>query len=220
MPRLALIHTVPALIPLFRPLVEQAMPGWQSYNVADESLLQDTIRDGAVGPATIRRLTGYVFGAAEAGADAIVVTCSTLGGIVDAIRPLLPTPLFRIDRGMALAAIGQGERIGVLATLPTTLEPTSCLVGEAARAAGRSCTVVERLCAGAFQTLMAGDRAGHDKAIRAAFTELAATVDVVVLAQASMAGALAGEMRDTAVPVLSSPELGIAYVAAQLGAIS
>ncbi|MBS7540928.1 aspartate/glutamate racemase family protein [Ancylobacter lacus] len=216
MPRLALVHTVPALIARFAPLVEAALPGWTRYNIADESLLQDTIRDGAVSDITRRRLAAYVGGAVEAGADAVIVTCSSLGEAVDALRPQVAAPLFRIDRGMAEAAVARGRRIGVLATLATTLEPTSRLIEDTARAAGRPCTLLPRLCDGAFQRLMDGDREGHDAAIRAAFATLAGTAEVVVLAQASMAQALAGVA--TPVPVLTSPELGIDHIAAQLAA--
>lgn len=217
MPRLALVHTVPALIERFRPLFAQALPDWQSYNIADESLLQDTIRDGALSEVTKRRLAAYVSGAAEAGADAIVVTCSSLGDATDALRPLIPVPLFRIDRGMAAAAVARATRIGVLATLSTTLGPTSRLIRAEAAIAGRDCTVIDRVCAGAFERLMAGDRSGHDENVRAAFGELATRVDIVVLAQASMAGALTST-EPTAVPVLTSPELGVSYIATQLAA--
>jgi aspartate/glutamate racemase len=217
MPRLALVHTVPALIERFRPLFAQMLPDWHSYNIADESLLQDTIRDGGPSEVTVRRLASYVSGAAEAGADAIVVTCSSLGEAADALRPLVPVPLFRIDRGMAAAAVAQATRIGVLATLSTTLGPTSRLIRAEAAGAGRDCTVIDQVCAGAFEQLMAGDRAGHDERVRSALRELATQVDIVVLAQASMAGALTSA-EPTGVPVLTSPELGVSYIATQLAA--
>lgn len=215
MPRLVLIHTVPALIDRFRPLVAQALPDWQSYNIADESLLQDTIRDGAPSEATRRRLAAYVGGAREAGADAVIVTCSSLGDLADSLWDEGGIPLFRIDRGMAAAAVAQARRIGVLATLATTLAPTTRLVRSEAVSAGRDCMVVDRLADGAFEQLMTGDRAGHDAKVRAAFDALAMQVDLVVLAQASMAGALSGP---TPVPVLTSPELGISNIAARLNA--
>ncbi len=217
MPSLALIHTVPGLIATFKPLVERELPQWSSFNIADESLLQNTIRDGVLSKKTMQRLSQYVFSAVDAGADAIVVTCSSLGGAVDAIRPLSSVPLFRIDRGMAMAAVERAERIGVLATLPTTLAPTSGLIKETAIAANRPCTIVDKLCAGAFDRLMKGDRAGHDDMVIAGFRELASSVDLIVLAQASMAQALSSiEDASHSIPVLSSPELGMAYIASQL----
>lgn len=219
MPSLALIHTVPGLVATFKPLVERDLPEWSSFNIVDESLLQNTIREGALSKKTMQRLSQYIFGAIDAGADAVVVTCSTLGDAVDAIRPLSSAPLFRIDRGMAMAAVERATRIGVLATLPTTLGPTSRLLAEAALAADKTCTIVDRLCAGAFERLVAGDREGHDAMVVTGFRELAASVDLVVLAQASMANALASIGDETrSVPVLTSPELGMAYVASQLPA--
>lgn len=216
MPTLAFIHTVPALIATFKPLAAQYLPGWSTFNIADESLLQNTIRDGVLSKITMRRLSQYVFSAADAGADAIVVTCSTLGDAVDAIRPLSPVPLFRIDRGMAIEAIGRASRIGVLATLPTTLAPTAKLLRDTAEVAGKDCTITESLCAGAFQQLMAGDRQAHDELVIAGYRQLAASTELIVLAQASMAGALSSLDMTDGVPVLTSPELGMTHIASTL----
>lgn len=216
MPSLAFIHTVPDLIGTFRPLAASTLPDWTSFNIADESLLQNTVRDGALSHRTMQRLSQYVFSAVDAGADAVVVTCSTLGGVVDMIRPLAPVPLFRIDRGMAVDAIARASRIGVLATLPTTLAPTTALLEETAAAAGKPCTITARLCEGAFARLMAGNRAGHDALVIEGYQELVTSVDVIVLAQASMVRALSAMSDAASVPFLTSPELGMAYVARQL----
>jgi Asp/Glu/hydantoin racemase len=217
MPSIAFIHTVPALIETFKPLVERDLPDWDRFNITDESLLQHTIRDGALSKNTMRRLGLYVFSAIDAGADAIVVTCSSLGDAVDSIRPFSTVPLFRIDSGMALAAVEAATRIGVLATLPTTLGPTSRLIEKTATDLNKNCTVVERLCSGAFARLQHGDRPGHDELIVAGVQDLAASVEIVVLAQASMANALSSLPESKkSVAVLSSPQLGMVYVAKQL----
>ncbi|WGD30105.1 aspartate/glutamate racemase family protein [Ancylobacter sp. WKF20] len=211
--RLALLHTVPALAPALRPRLEAALPGWSFTDIVDESLLAETIREGRLTEATRARL-GQHLSAASGQADAILVTCSTLGEAVDALAPRISVPVFRIDRGMAEAAVQRARRIGVLATLPTTLGPTGRLI----RDAGRSVEVTEHLCEGAFARLAAGDRAGHDAMVQAGFAALAPQVDLVVLAQASMANALAGHEGD--VPVLTSPAPGIAAVAAALTSLS
>lgn len=215
MPRLAFIHTVTTLADRFRDLARDKLPGWTSYAVVDESLLTDTIARGSLAPRTVQRLTGYVFAAADAGADAVVVTCSSLGQAVDSIRAIAPVPLFRIDRGMAEAAVGQARRIGVLATLPTTLAPTTALLEGSAAAAGSLCEITPHLCEGAFALLRAGDREAHNAAVREGFKALAANVDLVVLAQASMADAIGS---GATVPFLTSPDLGMADIAKRLGA--
>ena len=216
MATLAFIHTVPSLIATFKPLAEQELPDWDSFNIADESLLKTTIRQGSLSQKTIQRLSQYVFSAADAGADAIVVTCSTLGEAVDAIRPLSSVPLFRIDRGMAVAAVTRARRIGVLATLPTTLGPTGRLISQTAATAGRDCSLVEKLCDGAFARLADGDRSGHDAMVREGYRTLSATVEIVVLAQASMAAALTPEDMEAGVPVLTSPALGMSRIASEI----
>lgn len=48
-----------------------------------------------------------------------------------------------------------------------------------------------RLCKGAFEALMNGDTAKHDAMVSAALRELMTEVDVITLAQASMARVVA-----------------------------
>jgi len=210
---LAMIHTVSGLIPVFEPLAKQELPDWATFNMLDESLLRATIRDGSLSLMTIRRLTGMVWSAVDAGADAVVVTCSSLGPAVEAARALCPVPLFRIDEGMALAAVGMGKQIGILATLRTTLDPTSDLILRTAAQQGRDCTITSLLSEGAFGKLSQGDTAGHDLMVAQSLRDLAPKVDVIVLAQASMARASA-EVKDAlgSLPVLTSPELGMKHL--------
>lgn len=215
--QIAMIHTVSSLIPLFDGLAKQHLPRWQGFNMLDESLLRGTIRDNALSQTTMWRLAQMVRSAVEAGAGAVVVTCSSLGPAVDAAKPFCTVPLFRIDEGMAQAAVALGPRIGVLATLRTTLDPTSDLIRRSATQAGQPCTVIARLAEGAFQKLGSGDTAGHDAMVAQSLRDLAATADVIVLAQASMARALA-LVQDALhpLPVLTSPELGMQHIARHL----
>lgn len=214
---LALIHTVAGLIGPFDALARKHLPGWTPFAMLDESLLRNTIRDGRLASGTMRRLTAMVWSAVDAGAGAVVVTCSSLGPAVEAARPLCPVPLFRIDEGMAAEAVRRGPRIGVLATLSTTLEPTAELIRRTAGAKGRSCTLISRLADGAFALLAGGDTQGHDRLVAEALAALAPEVDVIVLAQASMARALETvKDRLGPLPVLTSPEPGMAHIAAIL----
>ncbi len=212
---ITLIHTVTTLVPTFDALVRDAMPGWAPSNIVDESLLRGTIARGELTAQTMRRCLTHIWQAVDSGAEAVVVTCSSLGPAVEAARPFCPVPLFRIDEGMAMAAVEKGARIGVSATLSTTLNPTTDLIRAVALREGKAAVVTARLADGAFQRLQAGDVAGHDAAVAETLHGLAPDVDVIVLAQASMARAVAAA-GDLGVPVLTSPELGITYVADRL----
>jgi Asp/Glu/hydantoin racemase len=118
----------------------------------------------------------------------------------------------RIDEAMAEAAVARGNKIGVAATLNTTLKPTTTLIRRKAAEAGKVVTVIPLLVDSAYQRLIAGDKEGHDSILAEALSELAADADVVVLAQASMARVI--ERLDAAQrdKFLSSPRLGMEQV--------
>lgn len=178
--------------------------------MVDESLIQDTVRSGALRKPTVRRLVSQIASAEIAGANAVLVTCSSIGAGVTLAQQLFDIPVLRIDEAMAETAVRQARVIGVLATLRTTLDPTTALLREKAAQAGRSIELVECLCEEAFPAVLAGDTEGHDRILRRALLEDLQDVDAIVLAQASMARVVAtfapGVLRT---PVLSSPELAV-----------
>src|SRR5262249_46862239 len=146
---LALIHTVAGLITTFGELTRELLPHWQTFNILDQSLLKGTIERDKLEPVTVRRLVNYVWLAKDGGADAILVTCSTLGPAVDAVASSCDRPVFRVDQAMAEQAIGVGSRVGVLATLTTTLGPTRDIILRSARAAGQKIEIHTDVCEGA-----------------------------------------------------------------------
>ncbi len=208
---LALLHTVSGLVPTFGQLCQELVPEAEVFHMVDESLLKNTIRSGHLTPTTARRVVGHVASAEEAGADVVLVTCTSIGAAVEMARSLVGVPVVRVDEAMADEAVRRGRRIGVAATLRTTLEPTTDLLRRrAAAAGGEPREVVPHLCEGAFEALGAGDTAGHDAAIADGLRALMAQVDVIVLAQASMARvAQSLPESDQQVPILSSPRSGV-----------
>jgi Asp/Glu/hydantoin racemase len=211
--KLAVLHTVAGLTSTFQQLCTELMPEVEIYHVVDESLLRNTIREGAPSPATYRRLMSYLRGAEEAGADSVLVTCSSMGPCVEAARPMIGIPVIRVDEPMAEKAVQSGMRIGVAATLATTLKPTAELIERKAALTGEKHTITSKLCEGAFEAVVSGDTSTHDRIVSQCLRELDTNTDVIVLAQASMARVLdtmkPGEMH---VPVLSSPRLGVQYM--------
>jgi Asp/Glu/hydantoin racemase len=214
---LALIHTSATLVPVFQQLCTQHLPHVKTFNIVDDSLIKNVISCGELTPATARRVVDYVGSAEAAGADYILVTCSSIGAAVEASAALTKVPVLRVDQPMADKAVRSGKRIGVIATLPTTLLPTSDLVRRRAIAAGKDIEISSVLCEGAFDALMSGDAATHDIKVAAALKELSAKVDVIVLAQASMARVVDGLAdTDKKIPILASPAIAIQYLATVL----
>ena len=213
---LALLHTSATLVPVFQALTDQYLSGkgLKIFNISDDSLIKNTIERGALTPDTSRRVINYIAGAEEAGADFILVTCSSIGPAVEMAAQLTSVPVLRVDQPMADLAVQMGQRIGVVATLPTTLGPTSDLVRRRAIAAGKEIDLVSRLCEGAFEALMNGRPEEHDAKVAAVLKALGQEVDVILLAQASMARVV-GQLpeADKKVPIITSPELAIRHLA-------
>jgi Asp/Glu/hydantoin racemase len=133
--------------------------------------------------------------------------CSSAGEVVDLGRLTIDTvPLLRIDEPMAAEAVRSARRVGVLATLPTTLDPTVRLIRQQAARIGKEVEVVDGLAEGAYQILRQGQPERHDEMIIETAVKIADRSDVFVLAQASMARVEAKIRERTGKPVLSSPE--------------
>jgi Asp/Glu/hydantoin racemase len=222
--RLALIHTVSSIIDPFQDLCCEILPDIEIFNILDESLLKNVIEIGELAPQVYKRVTNYVVSAQEAGADAVLITCSSISPCADVAQKLVDIPVMKIDEAMADKAVEIGKRIGVIATLSTTLEPTTDLVKSRGALKNKEVSVKSILCEGAFEAVTAGDAATHDKIVKEGLKKLMAEVDVIVLAQASMACVVEGMTEEEkSVPILSSPRLGMErakQVLAGLGAKS
>ncbi|MBN1868462.1 Asp/Glu/hydantoin racemase [Candidatus Sumerlaeota bacterium] len=215
--RFALLHTSATLAPIFKSLCDELIPGADFFHMVDESLIQNTIRAGRLTPATAQRVVRHLAAAEQAGAEVAMVTCSSIGPAVDGAQPFLGIPALRVDRPMADKAVTIGRRVGVLATLNTTLEPTASLIVRRAEAAGKEIDLQDRLCEGAFDAFLAGDMAKHDAMVREGLKDLGGRVDLIVLAQVSMARVADSlDESEKPVPILTSPRLGVEYLAQML----
>jgi Asp/Glu/hydantoin racemase len=211
---LVLIHTVPPLIEVFDRLTAQILPGVQVKHILDEPLLEAIRLRGQMAGEDAERLLSHARQAELIGAQAVLVTCSTTSPLVDQIQARVSIPLFKIDQAMIEQAVQLGPRIGVIATNRTTLAPTrQMLLAQAART-DTHIEYEEIYIEGALNALLKGQSEIHDRLIQQAIAEVRPTVNVVVLAQASMARALEyGAVAGEGAPVLSSPYLALEQIA-------
>jgi hypothetical protein len=203
------VHTAMALVEPLTKTFAELLPEVNVNHIADSSLIKEVIANNMVTPAVRRRLLAYYNAAADAGADVVFNTCSSVGDVADYGNTYAPIPVFRIDQPMAAQAVAVYNRIGVISTLPTTLDPTCRLLKNEAKKVGREVTLVEGLADGAFAAGQSGDGETHDRLIDEAAGRIANQVDAFVLAQGSMAR-MEQRLSDlTGKPVLSSPVLGV-----------
>lgn len=203
------VHTAMALVEPLTKIFKEEIPEVEVEHIAESSLIKEVIKNNAVTNAVRRRLLDYYNAAADSGADVIFNTCSSVGDIADMAAGISRVPVFRIDGPMATAAVTSAKRIGVISTLPTTLEPTCRLLQNAAKKEGCEVELVEGLADGAFAAGQSGDSETHDRLIAEAAQRIADKVDLFVLAQGSMARMEQRLSELTGKPVLSSPVSGV-----------
>lgn len=203
-----MLHTVEALQKPLEHAATVLYPELQLDHRVDASLLARAIA-GADTEALVDSVRPHIEALLETGAEAVLVSCSSLGEATDSLAAQYSAPVLRIDRPMARRAVELGSRILVLATLRSTLTPTTTLVRSEATARSVEPHVTPVLVPGAAEAKAAGDTATHDRLIREAARSHVSDVDVVVLAQASMAQAFGQDISHMPVPVLSSPEPGV-----------
>jgi aspartate/glutamate racemase len=207
-----LIHAVIPAMPPLRAAFEAELPRVRVLNLLDEALLKEAERLGGINPALVRRMTGLVAMHEAAGAELALFTCNAYSPYVEQVRAQSSISVLPIDDAMLETALATGRRLGVLATVEAGLEQQRQSIDRAAAAAGKQVEVEAVLRPDAFAALSAGDAATHDRILLEELERLAPKVDVILLAQASMAGLLDKVPSETPAPVLSSPQLAVRKV--------
>jgi hypothetical protein len=204
---LAFLHTAAIHEDSFEKLCKEIAPALKVRHVVDEALLGQARENGLTG-ALVAKVHDAVIRAADTGAAVVVCTCSTVGGLAEATNTAGKFIAMRIDRAMADIAVSTGGRILVIAALASTLEPTRALLQSSARNANVDIKLVESLVEDAWASFETGDRDKYHELVASAVQNGLEDADVIVLAQASMAGVVE-RFLDARKPVLSSPRLGV-----------
>jgi len=206
----ALVYTstTPELIELVeREVKAQLGEEAELISLQDPSILAEVREAGYVTPCAAARLMSMYTNAVSQGADAILNICSSVGEAADAFQSAaayIGVPVVRVDEEMCREAVRCGKRVGVLATLATTLAPTKGTIARVARSMGTHVEIVDGLIDGAFGL----DQEQFRKLLIAAAEKIADQVDVIVLAQGSMAYVEQDIEKAVGKTTLSSPRFG------------
>lgn len=210
--KVALVYTstTPELIELVEKEVGDVLPReTEVASYQDPSILAEVRDAGYVTAPPAARLVGLYMTAVSEGADAILNICSSVGEVADAAQDIARytgIPIVRVDEEMCREAVRQGKRIGVMATLPTTLNPTKNTILRVAREMNRQVELVDALVDGGF-----GLDQEQFKALMSEYAgKIADRVDVILFAQGSMAYCEEYIHETYGKVVLSSPRFGAA----------
>jgi len=189
--------------------MSESMPDIPNFHIVDDSLIQDLLQAEKFTPSILKRLSAQISMAKEAGADVIMVTCSSIAPGVDFAKKLVDIPVMKIDEPMAELSVESANTIGVLATAKTTLVPSVDLINQVAKKKGKPVKVKSKLISEAFDFFLQGDMENHDRLVRKAGLELAQQSDVLVLAQASMSHLAAEIEKASGTKTLTSPQIAM-----------
>lgn len=214
--RITLIHAVTVAIP---PVLEAFREGWPAAevsNLLDDGLTGALGREGGLTPPIVQRIRDLATYAARTGADGILFTCSAFTPAMDRAREDVTIPVLKPDEAMFADALDAGRRVGVVATFAGTIPVAEPQIRAAAAARGVHVEIASVAIPEAFKAMNAGDTATHDRLVVDAAATLAPRVDVICLAQFSMARARAEVQRRVSVPVLTSPVAAVSRLRALL----
>lgn len=206
----ALVYTstTPELIEFVEQEVKKVLPKEAKIlSYQDPSILSEVREAGHVVAPAAARLVEMYMNAVKEGADAILNLCSSVGEVADAAQSMakyIGVPIVRVDEEMCREAVRKGSKIAVMATLPTTLEPTKNTICRVAREMGKQITLIDALVEGAFGL----DQEQFKSLMAKKASEVADEADVILFAQGSMAYCERFIAEQCNKIVLSSPRFG------------
>lgn len=210
---IGIIHAVNLTIRAMQPFLDRYIPNVDVMHLCDDTIQRDNI---AAGPGTIPkrnyfRFAQYAHNLEESGVELILLACSTFNFAAELARPMIDIPIMQIDRPMMELAVDKGARVGLLATLATTVPSSERLLRIVAGEKGKSVEITTVLRPEAFEAIQRGDIRTHNGILMEEVRQLSSKVDSIVLAQLSMS-ALEPMLDGIAVPVFNSGTTGFARI--------
>jgi hypothetical protein len=205
---IAFLHTTRGHIATFGSLMTELAPEIPVRHILAEPLLASSRHAGSVTPAIAEECRAQLRGLADSGARVVVCTCTTLGSCVDEAEAPAGAVLQRIDRAVTEAACTYGRPVTIAACLPTPIAPARALLDLVARQSGRTIDIDTLIIDRAWELFEGGDHANYLRAVAEGVRAGVPAERVVILAQASMAGATR-LLEGSGLTVLSSPRPGV-----------
>lgn len=188
--RIACLHTAASNIAVFeKAALSLNRDDLHLSHAVRADLLEAAEAAGEVTPA-IAAETVQALQTLSSEADAVLMTCSTLGPVMAQAQASRTVPMLRVDEAAAQEASRKGGAVIVLCATATTLEATRTLFETAG--GGTGAVIDVKLVADAWELFKAGENDRYlGKIADAADKAFESGAQTVVLAQASMAGAAA-----------------------------
>jgi glutamate racemase len=194
--------TLNAQLPMTDILKENGFTHIRTY--LDEELQRMVQDEGQVTERSIERMSRIIDQAVLEGAEAVVLTCTVFTPIIDRFKTLFSIPIISADGVMLEQAAKENKKTAILCTFSASIETSCSVFQKAAGDLGLEGNAAAYLLEDAAEALKGGNKLLHDSIIAQKARELGNEIQLVVLAQISMAQA-ASLLGDVPFTVYTSP---------------
>jgi aspartate/glutamate racemase len=195
-----------------QPVIDAFERGWreaETMNLLDDALSADLARAGHLDAHMQQRIATLASYAGGTGVAGILFTCSAFGAAIEAVARQSSMPVLKPNEAMFEEALRTGSTIGLLATFQPAIPSLEQEFTAMAEMQGKRTKLESVWVPDAMQALATGDADRHDRLIAEAASGLS-HCDVILLAQFSMAKALAAVEKAVPTPILTSPDSAVA----------
>jgi Asp/Glu/hydantoin racemase len=208
-PRIALIHATPVSMEPASAAFAELWPEARLASLLDESLSADLAAAGKLDQRMIDRFRTLARYMTDAGADAILFTCSAFGPAIEAVQRESRLPVLKPNEAAFEAALAAGRRIAIVVTFGPSAPALRAEIEEMAAQRGQRIELtVAEVPGGAMAALAAGRGDEHDEAIAKTVAGLGAQ-DAIVLGQFSMSRARRRIAERTGREVITTPTAAV-----------
>lgn len=215
-PRIFLVHAVDVSMAPASNSFKKLWPEASIVNLLDESLAIDMLADGKMTPRMVERFARLGQYCVDAGADAILFTCSAFGEAINNLKTLQKIPILTPNQALFEELLQIGGKAAMLTTFTPSVQALRSELADMAATLGLKPDVDSYMVEGALDELLAQRGHEHDRLIAQRVNGLS-QYPTIVLGQFSMAqAALHPEIKSSA-RILTTPDCAVRKLKGLLG---
>jgi len=210
--KIYLIHAVDVSINPSKTSFSKLWPDAHITNILEESLASDLKEDGGMTDAMKVRFKTIGQYCADAGATAILFTCSAFGSAIEEVKPLHDLPILTPNEALFEEVLELGGKIALLTTFEPSVAALRSELSEMSKVRNKSVEVDSVMVPGALDALRAGDQEEHNRLIVKVATDVATQnkgYSAIVFGQFSMSPAASAAQEKIDIPVLTTPDCAV-----------
>ena len=210
--KIYLIHAVDVSIKPSKTSFSKLWPDARIINVLEESLASDLNDDGGMTDSMKARFKTIGQYCADAGATAILFSCSAFGSAIEQVKTEHTFPILTPNEALFEEVLELGGKIALLTTFEPSVAALRSELAEMSKTKGKSVEVDSVMVPGALDALRAGNEQEHNRLIAQVAAEVASQnkgYSAIVFGQFSMSPAAAEAQKLISIPVLTTPDCAV-----------